>query len=268
MADFDDTIIREATAEDAAALREIYAYYVKNTAATFEYEPPTREEFAGRIAHARGRYPYLLIEHEEEIFGFAFGHAFRERPAYDYAAEVTIYLRHDARHRGLGRIIYTALEEELGRMGVRSLYACVALPSPEDECLTADSPRFHEALGYRRCGEFRNCGYKFGTWYTMVWMEKIIGGFPDRPAPLTAYPALLKDTAKSVPEPLSAYDGLQVRLVTEYGEMFRGECDSFPAEYGMHELGREEEGVQIDSWVFYKSDIRSMEPVTKTIKSK
>ena len=261
METMESMIIREATAEDAGALLEIYAYYVQNTAATFEYQPPAIEEFTARILNAGKRYPYLLIEHEEEIFGFAFAHAFRERPAYDYAAEVTIYLREDMRHKGLGRIIYTALEEELRRMGVLSLYACVALPSGEDERLSMDSPRFHEALGYSRCGEFRNCGYKFGTWYTMVWMEKVIGEFPAQPAPLTAYPELLKNTAKNVPEPLSKYDDRAVRLVTEYGEMFRGECSSFSAEYGMHEFGVEEDGVQIDSYVFYQSGIRSIEPV-------
>lgn len=261
MEDFDSFIIREVTAEDVAALLKIYAYYVENTAATFEYQPPTLEDFTGRIIRARKRYPYLLIEHEDEIMGFAFAHAFRERPAYDYAAEVTIYLRHDCRHRGFGRILYTALEEELRRMGMLSLYACVALPSGKDEHLSFDSPRFHEALGYHRCGEFRNCGYKFGKWYTMVWMEKTIGVYPEHPAPLTAYPDLLKSTDNIVPESLSKYDGSEVRLVTKYGEMFRGECDSFPAEYGMHELGREEEGVQIDCFVFYRSDIRSMEPV-------
>ena len=257
----ENCIIREATEDDASALSEIYAYYVLNTAATFEYRPPTVEEFTARIISAREKYPYLLIEHEDEIMGFAFAHAFRERPAYDYAAEVTIYLREDMRHKGLGRIIYTALEDELRRMGVRSLYACVALPSGEDPHLSADSPRFHEALGYRRCGEFRNCGCKFNTWYTMVWMEKVIGDFPAHPAPLTPYPELLKNTAKNVPEPLSKHDESEVRLVTEYGEMFRGECDSFTAEYGMHAFGVEEQGVQIDSFIFYASDIRSIEPI-------
>lgn len=189
---FDGMIIREATAKDTAALREIYAYYVENTAATFEYQPPSIEEFTDRIKNAQKRYPYLLIEREKEVVGFAFAHAFRERPAYDYAAEVTIYLGRDQRHRGVGRILYSALEEELRRMGVLSLYACVALPSGEDEHLSMDSPRFHETMGYHRCGEFRNCGYKFGKWYTMVWMEKIIGSFPERPEPLTAYPALSK----------------------------------------------------------------------------
>ncbi|MBQ3265244.1 MAG: N-acetyltransferase [Ruminococcus sp.] len=254
-------IIREATADDAAALREIYAYYVENTAVTFEYEPPSEENFKARIAETRSRYPYLLVEHEDEVYGFALAHAFRERPAYDYAAEVTIYIRHDLRHLGLGRIIYTTLEEELGRMGMRIAYACVALPSGEDEYLSMDSPRFHEALGYRRCGEFRSCGYKYGTWYTMIWMEKVIADFVACPEPLKAYPALLKDAAKHVPGPLSMYDDREVRLVTEYGEMFRGVCGSFSAEFGLHEFGKEEEGVQIDNYIFYKSDIRSIEPV-------
>ena len=76
-----------------------------------------------------------------------------------------------------------------------------------------------------------------------------------------ALSGVAENTEKTVPEPLSKYDEREVRLVTEYGEMFRGECNSFPAEFGMHELGREEEGVQIDSFVFYRSDIRSMESI-------
>ena len=256
---FEEHLIREATEDDAEALLEIYSYYVENTAATFEYQPPTAEEFTERIVNARKRYPYLLIEHEEDIGGFAFAHAFRERPAYDYSAEVTIYLRHDLRGHGLGKKLYTALEDELRRMGVISLYACVALPFGADEHLTEDSPRFHEALGYRRCGEFRSCGYKFDRWYTMVWMEKLIKEFPARPQPLTAYPELLKNTAKNIPEKLSEYEEEEIRLVTESGEMFRGVSNCFSAEFGMHELGVEEEGVQLDWYVFCKSDIRAVE---------
>ena len=254
-------IIREATAEDAAALLEIYAYYVRNTATTFEYEPPLISAFTERIAAARTRYPYLLLESGSEVCGFAFAHAFRERPAYDYAAEVTIYLRHDMRHQALGRALYAALEDELRRMGVRSLYACVAVPAGEDMHLSMDSPRFHETMGFRRCGEFRNCGMKFGKWYTMVWMEKIIGSFDEHPEPLIPYPALLRREDRDLPEPLSAYDGRQVRLVTEQGEMFRGLCGSFPSGYGEYAFVTPEEGVQIEGYIFFKSNIRTMEPI-------
>ena len=257
----EDYLIRQATAEDAAALLKIYAYYVENTSATFEYQPPSLEDFTGRIIRAGARYPYLVIESELEILGFAFAHAFRERPAYDYAAEVTIYLRHDMRHRGLGRAIYTALEAELGRMGVRSLYACVAIPSGEDDRLSMDSPRFHEALGYRRCAEFRNVGWKFDTWYAMVWMEKVIGDFPADPEPLTPYPELLMNTPQDIPEKLSDYDDRPVRLVTEDGEMFIGLCNSFPASYGELVYNWSEEGVRLDSRAFFKSQIIRIDPI-------
>ena len=182
--------IRSVRPDDARALSEIYRYYVENTAVTFEYEAPTVSEFLSRINAYTKHYPYLCIEAEGELLGFAFAHAFRERPAYDYSAEVSIYLRSDCRRTGLGREIYTALENELKRMGVRILYACVAVPEDNDPHLPPDSPLFHEALGYRKCGEFRRCGYKLGRWYTMIWMEKMIGDFPDIPSPLIPYPDL------------------------------------------------------------------------------
>ena len=189
-----DFIIRRATADDAAALGRIYAYYVENTAVTFEYTPPSREEFADRIRCVSRKYPYLCVERGGELLGFAFAHAFRDRPAYDYAAEVSIYLRHDCRRCGMGSAVYLALEEALGRMGVRGLYACIAVAEEEDVFLTDASPRFHEALGYHTCGTFRRCGYKFGRWYTMIWMEKIIGTFSADPAPLIPYPSLEAET--------------------------------------------------------------------------
>ena len=182
-----DCTIRTAVPDDAAALLSIYAYYVENTAVTFEYEPPTLDEFRGRIASTLPRYPYLVIERDGEILGFAFAHAFRERPAYDHSAETTIYIRHDARCTGCGRAVYTALEEELRRMGVTNMYACVGYADVEDEYLTNASPRFHEKMGFSTCGLFRNCGYKFGRWYSMIWMEKIIGEFREKMPPLKTY---------------------------------------------------------------------------------
>lgn len=179
--------IRNAAPEDAAALREIYRYYVEHTAVSFEHEPPTQEEFRGRIERCQRRYPYLCAEHDGGIAGFAFAHAFRERAAYDYAAEVSIYIRRDMRRKGVGRLLYTALEDALKQMGVTNLYACIAVPDGDDPYLTDDSPRFHERLGYHPCGAFHNCGRKFDRWYTMIWMEKIIGAYADDPAPLIPY---------------------------------------------------------------------------------
>lgn len=182
-----DYVIRTATADDAPALLDIYAYYVEHTAVTFEYEPPTLDEFRARILSVLPRYPYLVIERDGELLGFSFAHAFRERPAYDYAVETTIYIRRDARQSGCGRAIYTALEDALRRMGVTNLYACVGYAEEEDEYLTNASPRFHERMGFRTCGMFRGCGYKFGRWYSMVWMEKIIGAYQTPMPPLKGY---------------------------------------------------------------------------------
>ena len=185
-----DYTIRTATVADAGELLEIYRWYVENTAVSFEHAAPTVEEFAARIRYYRRRYPYLCLMDGEEVVGFAFAHAFRERAAYDYSAETTIYLRHDRRHEGCGTHLYNALIGELSRMGITNVYACIAQPEGEDPYLTPASPRFHEKLGFTVCGTFHNCGRKFGRWYTMIWMEKIIGEFRDDPAPLTPYPAL------------------------------------------------------------------------------
>ena len=183
--------IRSATAQDAAAIAQIYGYYVENTAVTFEYDPPTEEEIRRRISAYSVRYPYLCIFENETMLGFAFAHAFRERPAYDYAAETSIYIRPECRHRGVGTAVYQALENALKQMGVKTLYACIAIPDGEDEHLSDASPLFHSKRGYRICGKFENCGRKFGRWYTMVWMEKVIDTFTDDPKPLIPYPDLV-----------------------------------------------------------------------------
>ena len=251
--------IRLANTDDAEALSEIYGYYVRNTAVTFEVEPPSADEIARRLADYARKYPYLVIEDEDEIVGFAFAHAFRERPAYDYAAETSIYIRHDKRRADCGRAVYTALEQELRRMGVLRLYACIAVCDREDRYLSADSPRFHESLGYKRCGVFSGCGRKFDRWYDMIWMEKSLGELCDHPAPLIPYPDAILPDCPVVREPLSVYDEKSVRLVTKYGDLFYGEASYFPAEYGMHEFGTEEEGLQIGTYLCYRDEIKSIE---------
>ena len=179
--------IRSAVPDDAAQLLDIYGHYVENTAVSFEYEPPEEAEFRERIVRYRSRYPYLCAEKDGRIDGFAFAHAFRERPAYDYAAEVSIYIRSEVRRTGLGKLLYTALEDALKGMGVTNLYACIAVADDGDPYLTNASPLFHEHMGFRVCGTFFNCGRKFGRWYTMIWMEKIIGEYTDDPPPLIPY---------------------------------------------------------------------------------
>ena len=127
-------IIRKAEISDAGKLLEIYAYYVENTAISFEYKPPSTDEFRNRIENTLKAYPYIVLEKDGVIQGYAYAGEFGGRAAYRHSAEVTIYLNRDAR----------------GKM-------------------------FHQHIGFNKVGEFHKCGYKFGRWYNMIWMEKIVG---------------------------------------------------------------------------------------------
>ena len=176
-------IIRSAEVADAEALLAIYRPYVEDTAVTFEYDVPLPAAFACRIGETLKKYPYLVLEDAGEILGYAYAGAFKDRPAYDWAAETTIYLRQDARGKGYGRRLYTALEEALQARGVLNAYACIAYTETEDAYLTNSSQRFHQRMGYALAGRFRQCGYKFGRWYDMIWMEKFLGDHGASPRP-------------------------------------------------------------------------------------
>ena len=175
------TKVRDARLEDCERILEIYDYYVKNTAITFEYVTPTKEEFTKRMKNTMQKYPYLVIEDEGGIVGYAYAGVFKDRDAYDWACEMTIYLAHEMSKKGYGRILYEALEKELGKMGILNLYACIGYPETEDEYLTKNSEEFHRHLGYELVGTFHKCGYKFGRWYNMIWMEKMIGKHTPKP---------------------------------------------------------------------------------------
>ena len=169
-------MIRTAKEEDAEQLLGIYAPYVTDTAITFEYEVPTVDEFRHRITHTLKKYPYLVAENEDgKVVGYAYAGAFKERAAYDWAVETSIYVKQGEGGKGLGRLLHDALEKELQQMGILNMYACISAPRGTDPYLTDNSIQFHDHLGYRMVGRFLLCGYKFGRWYDMVWMEKHIG---------------------------------------------------------------------------------------------
>ena len=107
--------------------------------------------------------------------GYAYARPFVGRKAYSHSAEVTIYIDHNVKKHGYGRRLYEALEEKLKAQGILNLYACIGYPETEDEYLTRNSAEFHAHLGFETVGRFRKCGYKFGRWYDMIWMEKMIG---------------------------------------------------------------------------------------------
>ena len=168
-------LIRPARTEDAQALLAIYAPYVEKTAVTFELETPSASEFERRICEISRKYPYLTAEDGGEPVGFAYASVFKNRAAYDRCVETSIYLKPSARGRGIGRALYTELESALREQGILNAYACISYAEREDETLDHGSVRFHERMGYRLCGTFRQCGYKFGRWYDMIWMGKMLG---------------------------------------------------------------------------------------------
>ncbi|MBQ9362403.1 MAG: N-acetyltransferase [Bacteroidaceae bacterium] len=167
--------IRTATAGDAAPLLAIYAPYVERTAITFEYDVPSEEDFRQRIEQTLQRYPYLVAVEGGCIVGYAYASAFKERAAYQWAVETSIYVDIHRKRKGIGRSLHEALERKLKMQGILNLNACISYIEPEDEFLSLDSVRFHESLGYRQVAHFHLCGYKFGRWYDMIWMEKLIG---------------------------------------------------------------------------------------------
>lgn len=171
----DNVTVRDAEIGDAERILSIYAYYVKNTAISFEYDVPTLPEFQNRMKKTMKKYPYLVVEKDGVIQGYAYAGPFVGRAAYDWSCELTIYLDPASQKCGLGRKLYEVLEEKLRGMGILNLYACIGYPEVEDEYLNRNSAEFHTHMGFSKAGEFKLCGCKFGRWYHMIWMEKIIG---------------------------------------------------------------------------------------------
>lgn len=187
-----EIIIRDARPRDAARMLEIYAYYVERTAVSFEYEPPSLEVFMGRIAAVQARFPWLALERDGIVEGYAYAAPYHPRAAFGWCCETTVYLAPDCRRQGCGRRLYEALEAALKAMGIQNLYALVACPDPPDQYLSTDSADFHARMGYVQAGRLRRCGYKFGRWYDMLYLEKQIGGHPSPIAPVLTYSAALK----------------------------------------------------------------------------
>lgn len=185
----DKFIIRDAAIDDATALLSIYSPYVEKTAVTFEYDVLSAEEFAQRIQTISARYPYLVLVQNDsgnkvnddkvvcnkKIVGYGYASTFKDRAAYDCCVETSIYIRQGEHGKGFGRALYLELEKRLKNQGILNSYACIAYAKPGNTHLDNGSFLFHQRMGYSLVGTFHDCGYKFGQWYDMVWMEKMLG---------------------------------------------------------------------------------------------
>lgn len=160
--------IRAATEADAAACAAIYAPYVTGTAVTFELEPPSEAEMAGRIAGCAGTHAWLVLEVDGRVVGYAYGGPFRTRPAYRWACEVSIYLEPGQQGTGRGRALYQDLLARLGERGYRTALGVITLPNPASEAL-------HRATGFEPVGTLRRVGWKLGSWYDVAWAQRALG---------------------------------------------------------------------------------------------
>ena len=175
--------IRIAQPSDASVLAAIYRPYVETTDITFEYDAPSDAEFAARIAETLKKYPYLIAEENGAAVGYAYAGTFKGRPAYNWAVEVTVYVKMGCSGRGIGTLLYAELERWLRRQNIINLNACITHPNEKSEA-------FHRKLGYRTVAHFTRCGYKLGAWKDMVWMEKFLSEHPAVPEPVIPFSAL------------------------------------------------------------------------------
>jgi L-amino acid N-acyltransferase YncA len=167
--------IRLATPEDAEQVQAIYAPFC-HTPISFELEPPSVEEMRCRLAKVLGQHPWLLCEDGAEVLGYAYATPHRERAAYRWSVDTSVYVRQGRQRRGLGRALYTSLLAVLPLQGYVNAYAGVTLPNPA-------SMGLHEALGFQPVGVYRQVGFKCGAWHDVAWYQRPLQPHPGEPPP-------------------------------------------------------------------------------------
>jgi phosphinothricin acetyltransferase len=190
--------IRVATAADAGQIQAIYAPIVRDTTISFEYEPPTVDEMAQRIAGTLPMHPYLVCEEEGRVLGYIYAGAHRARAAYRWSVDTTVYVDGRTRHKGVGRTLYQALLPILRRQGFHSAFAGIALPN-------ANSVGLHEAVGFRSVGVYQDVGFKHGQWRDVGWWRPALSEGPPAAEPLP-FAALADEIEALIRPPLPARD--------------------------------------------------------------
>ena len=183
-------MIRFALPSDAEALLAIYAQYIQ-TSITFEYDLPSPDEFRTRIRDISRFYPYLVWEEDGHVLGYAYAHRYRERAAYQWGAELSVYVDEAAHGRGLGTKLYRALMALLALQGLRTVYGVVTQPNEK-------SDRLHGSLGFSLAGTVHGAGFKAGLWHDVATYEKSIGDFGASPAPPKSIRELDPETVRKI----------------------------------------------------------------------
>lgn len=166
--------VRLATVDDAPGVEAIYTPEVLETAITFEIEPPSVDEFRRRIGETMRVHPWLVCERDGQIAGYAYASPHRSRAAYRWGVDVAIYNHRQARGKGIGRALYTALLGLLPLQGFCTAYAGIALPNE-------GSVGLHESMGFQAVGVYRNVGFKLGEWRDVGWWDLVLQSHPPMP---------------------------------------------------------------------------------------
>lgn len=165
------TVVRDASAVDAAACAAIYAPYVTDTTITFEEVPPGTDEMAVRMARAAMSWAWLVAEVDGQVLGYAYGGRFKERSAFRWSCETSVYLAPHAYGRGLGRLLYTELLDRLAARGYRIAVAVITQPNEASMAL-------HRTFGFEQVALLPSIGYKHGAWRDVAWLQRPLGEGP------------------------------------------------------------------------------------------
>jgi phosphinothricin acetyltransferase len=157
-------IIRAITPADVNQVLDIYTPFVLNTAITFDYEVPSIEEFTHKIEDITAKYPWIGYFEDDRLLGYAYASRHRQKAAYEWSPESTIYVREGHHGKGIGRILYQELFQQLRKQGYFNVFAGVLIPNEASE-------RLHKSVGFEEIGIFRKIGYKLGKWNDVKWFQ-------------------------------------------------------------------------------------------------
>jgi len=187
------SMIRIATTNDAEPILKIYNPYIENTSFTFETESPPIDSFKERISTYLQNWPWLVCEINGVLAGYAYGAKHRERVAYQWSVESSVYVHDDYQRRGVAQALYTALINILKLQGFRNLYAVINLPNDK-------SVSFHERLGFEYFATYKNVGFKLGRWKNVGWWQLQLNEYSMEPAPPIRFSELNTKEIESILE--------------------------------------------------------------------
>jgi L-amino acid N-acyltransferase YncA len=208
--------IRLAVPEDAEGVRAIYVPYVRSSPVTFETVEPSVEEMTQRIRSVSSKYPWLVCSRSREILGYAYANRHRERAAYQWCVEVSVYVDGAHQRHGIGSVLYDALFRILAAQNFTTAYAGITLPNPASVAL-------HEIKGFTPIGVFKDAGYKLSAWHDVGWWQLSLKQKDPAPAPPVDFPTWVKQGGG--------------RALTEYGVTLREDTSTSPARDTKHLRG-------------------------------